>query len=152
MKGIVKLAIIGAIAYAVPPIPEFKYSQPSLEKKAEIEAKINDIDPVFFKAIIKTESNWNPKAISAVGARGMTQLMPDTIKKLGVKNPHDPYENIEGGARWFSIGIKEIGKKDYRLLAKWYFCGANNLKKSPSCGNDYWVKVQPNMKKYKGEA
>jgi len=149
MKGLIKTVLVGTLLNYVPPIPQFKYSVPSLEKKAEIEAVINNIDPVFYKAIIKTESNWKPQAISIAGARGMSQLMPEVVKKLGVKNPHDPFENIEGGARWLNIGIKEVGKKDYRLLAKWYNCGASNLKKSPKCGDDYWNIVQNNMKKYK---
>ena len=149
MKGLIQSAIIGGVLSLVPPIPKFHYDTPSLEKKAEIEAIINDLDPIFYKAIIKTESHWDPKAISIAGARGMSQLMPETIRKLGVKNPHDPFENIEGGARWLNEGIKEIGKKDYKLLAKWYNCGGPNLKKSPSCGNDYWSTVQEHMKHYR---
>lgn len=148
--NIILMAIIGTSFMFVPPIPKFHYNKPSLEKKAEIEAKINDIDPVFYKAIIKTESNWKPEAISIASAKGMTQLMPEVIKKLGVTNPYDPFQSIEGGARWLNIGIKEIGKKDYRLLAKWYNCGASILKRNPNCGNDYWNIVQKNMKSYKG--
>lgn len=148
MKSLIKSAIIGGLISIVPPVPQFKYNKPSLEKKAEIEAIINNIDPIFFKAIIKTESNWKPQAISIAGARGMSQLMPEVVKKLGVKNVHDPFENIEGGARWLNVGVKEVGKKDYRLLAKWYNCGMTNLKRAPKCGDDYWVIVKKNMKHY----
>ncbi len=148
MKGLIQSAIIGGVLSLVPPIPKFKYDTPSLEKKAEIEAIINNIDPIFYKAIIKTESAWKPNAISVAGARGMSQLMPEVVKKLGVQNVHDPFENIEGGARWLNIGMKEVGKKDYRLLAKWYNCGVSNLKKSPKCGESYWGIVQRNMKYY----
>lgn len=145
MKSIFHLSILGALVL-VPPIPKFNYLTPDAYKKAEIEAKINDIDPVFYKAILKTESAFKSHVTSKAGAKGMAQLMPEVVNKLGVKDPYNAHESIQGGARWLAEGVKEIGKKDYRLLAKWYNCGMTNLKKNPNCGNDYWAIVQKNMK------
>lgn len=141
-------AVLGGFVYTTPPLEPFNYVSPSILKKAEIEAKINGLDPVFYKALLKTESAFKPQAISNKGAKGVAQLMPNTIIKMGVRNPHDAHESIEGGARWLALGFRELGKKDYRLLAKWYNCGAPNLRKNPRCGDDYWITVKNNMKEF----
>lgn len=71
----------------------------------EIEAHIRevavryDIQPILVAAIIEAESEFNPRAVSRRGARGLMQLMPGTASSLRVSDTFDPYENIEGGVR-----------------------------------------------------
>jgi len=52
----------------------------------------------LLKAIIKAESDFDPRAVSEKGAKGLMQIMPSNFKALGIKNPFDPRENIMGGA------------------------------------------------------
>lgn len=60
------------------------------------------IDPTLVKAIVKAESDFDEYAVSRKGARGLMQLMPETASRMGVRNIHDPEENVEGGIKYLS--------------------------------------------------
>jgi soluble lytic murein transglycosylase-like protein len=62
----------------------------------------NGIDPLLLDAVVATESSYDPNCRSRAGAMGLTQLMPGDLKELGVTNPFDPAQNLQGGARQLS--------------------------------------------------
>lgn len=61
-----------------------------------------NIDSELIRAMIQVESGWDTKAVSNKGAQGLMQLMPRTAAMLGVNDPFDPVQNIEGGVRYIS--------------------------------------------------
>ncbi|HXW62302.1 MAG TPA: lytic transglycosylase domain-containing protein [Candidatus Acidoferrales bacterium] len=63
-------------------------------------AERNNLDPALVKAVISTESGWDPNAVSPKGAVGLMQLIPETAQRYGVNNSFDPAQNIEGGSRY----------------------------------------------------
>ena len=59
------------------------------------------VDSRLVKAIIKAESDFDPRAVSKKGAMGLMQIMPENFQHLDIQNPFDPEENIMGGTRYF---------------------------------------------------
>ncbi|MDI9641605.1 lytic transglycosylase domain-containing protein [Kamptonema cortianum] len=87
------------------------------------------LDPKLFEALVQQESGFNPKAVSSAGAMGLTQLMPKTAKSLGVTDPFDPVQNLEGGAKYLSQMLKEFGG-DKRLALAAYNAGPGAVRRA----------------------
>ena len=57
----------------------------------------------FIRAVIKTESDYDPNVVSSAGAQGLMQLLPETARSMGVTNSFDPRQNIMGGTRYLQV-------------------------------------------------
>lgn len=66
----------------------------------EAASRTHGVDANLVHAVVTAESGYNAAAVSRAGARGLMQLMPDTARRYGVQNIHDPVENINGGVRY----------------------------------------------------
>ena len=113
------------------------------------------IDPSLIKAIIYTESNFDHRAISSMGAQGLMQLMPGTADDLGVVNVFDPKENITAGTRYFRQQLDTFqGNVVFSLAA--YNAGPGLVKRlgaipQNSETKNYIKKVLYHYKKYKAQ-
>jgi soluble lytic murein transglycosylase-like protein len=75
------------------------------------------LNPNLLAGLIEQESHFDPTVGSGAGAQGLTELMPETASYLGVTDPHDPTQSIEGGARLLSEKLKEFGGNTELALA-----------------------------------
>lgn len=89
-----------------------------------LSASANAVDPKLVKSIMLVESAFNPRAVSPKGARGLMQLMPSTAAAHGVRDIHDPAENIAGGTRYLRRLLGLFGGNLEKSLAA-YNAGEN---------------------------
>ncbi|GHF55948.1 lytic transglycosylase domain-containing protein [Seohaeicola zhoushanensis] len=102
-----------------------KYRGEFLEMAREA-ARRHAVPEDLFTRLVQQESGWNPNARSHKGAMGLAQLMPETARHLGV-DPNDPYQNLEGGARYLAMQYREFGSWKLALAA--YNAGPDAVKK-----------------------
>ena len=82
------------------------------------------VDPALLASLVRHESNFDQNVVSHAGAIGLAQLMPGTAAGLGV-DPHDPHENLAGGARYLKTQLDRFGSVELALAA--YNAGPNRV-------------------------
>ena len=91
-------------------------------------ARFHDVDAALVSAVIKAESDYDPKTVSHKGARGLMQLMPATAKRFGVSNSFDPEQNIYAGVKYLRWLLDKFeGNAD--LAVAGYNAGEGNIMK-----------------------
>ncbi|MBU3032268.1 lytic transglycosylase domain-containing protein [Paracoccus sp. XHP0099] len=107
-------------------VPAYRGKRSDFIPHARAAARRYGVPEDLFLRLVQQESGWNPRARSHKGATGLAQLMPGTAAKLGV-NPHDPVENLQGGARYLRMMYNQFG--NWRLALAAYNAGPGAVQK-----------------------
>lgn len=95
-----------------------KGALPGIDQFIERAALEQRLDPRLVRAVIEVESAWNVRARSRKGALGLMQLMPETARRFGVRDPFDARENISGGTRYLRVLLNQFHENlNYTLAA-----------------------------------
>src|ERR1700687_901070 len=98
--------------------PAVDFGRDGSEKLVREAADRHRVDPALIRAVIQTESNWNPAAYSNKGAGGLMQLIPTTARRFGVNDVFNPQQNIDGGVHYLKTLLDRYnGNLDMALAA-----------------------------------
>jgi len=118
---------ISSIEYELPAAPvtpggrnrDWTSGSPVIDQLIRINGNRFGIDPYLVFLIIEKESRFHPRALSPKGAMGLMQLMPGTARRLGVRKPYDPVENIRAGTQYMRELMDMFGGKVDLVLASY---------------------------------
>jgi len=98
--------------------PAMSIDRDGTEKLVREAADRHRVDPALIRAVIETESNWNPRAYSHKGAGGLMQLIPTTAQRFGANDVFNPQQNIDAGVRYLKTLLERYnGNLDLALAA-----------------------------------
>ena len=108
----------GEISFMGENRPALNVDRDGVEKLVREAAERHSVDPALVRAVIETESHWNPSAYSRKGAVGLMQLIPTTAQRFGANNAFNPKENVDAGVRYLKALLERYnGNLDLALAA-----------------------------------
>jgi len=137
------------------PRPVKKKPLEKFDKYIEEASKRHKVSFPLLKAVAKVESDFNPKAVSKKGAKGLMQIMPMNFELLKIKDPFNPRESIMGGARYLSQLLNRF-RGDVRLAVAAYNAGPDSVERFQNIPpiketKDYVKKIMKYYALYKKE-
>ena len=112
----------------LPVAPASVSSSANIDGLVQKYAAAHGLEPALVKAVIKTESDGNPRCVSRAGAMGLMQIMPANVKEAGILDPFDPEQNISAGTKQLAGLLSQYhGNLDLALAG--YNAGPGNVHK-----------------------
>ncbi len=108
----------GEISFTGRNRPAMNINRDGVEALVREAAERHHVDPALVRAVIETESNWNPGAMSRKGAMGLMQLIPTTAQRFGAYDAFNPKQNVDAGVRYLKMLLERFnGNLDLALAA-----------------------------------
>ena len=108
-------------------LPSYSKLRDTFDPLIKLEADRYKVERGLVKAVIHTESGFNPKALSKPGAQGLMQLMPATARRYKVSDPFDPAQNVRAGTEHLKYLLDRYDQVELALAA--YNAGEGNVEK-----------------------
>jgi soluble lytic murein transglycosylase-like protein len=127
-SGAVLVAASSAATRQTAPPDAAQETRQAIEQALNTTARRHGVPAALIRSVIRWESNFDPRAVSPAGAQGLMQLMPATAAELGVQNPFDIHQNIDGGTRYLRQMLDMFDGDLTRALAA-YNAGPGTVKR-----------------------